>query len=118
MGQPGCRRISEQDGITVALGNRVFDFRFEAIEGGKTEKFEEAMTMRPVAGDILKSKSTGEFYKVKKVKERIILLEAEDTPNKVWLGNKECLEILYDRVERGEGEKCRFSCLISANRMQ
>jgi hypothetical protein len=59
-------------------------------------------------GDLLKNKSTGEFYKVKKVQERIVLLEAEDIPNKVWLGNKECLEILYDRVEGQEEEKSRF----------
>ena len=69
-------------------------------------------------GDVLKSKSTGEFYKVKKVKERIILLEAENTPNKVWLGNKECLEILYDKVEGQEAEKPRCCCLISASRME
>jgi hypothetical protein len=74
--------------------------------------------MQPVTGDLLKNKSTGEFYKVKKVKERIILLEAENTPNKVWLGNKECLEILYDKVERREREKPRFCCLLGANRME
>jgi hypothetical protein len=71
--------------------------------------------MKPVMGDILKSKTTGEFYKVKKVEERIILLETENIPNKVWLGNKQCLEILYDKVEGREGEKPRFSCLIGAN---
>ena len=37
--------------------------------------------MRPVMGDILKSKTTGEFYKVKKIKEQIILLQAEKIPN-------------------------------------
>jgi hypothetical protein len=74
--------------------------------------------MQPVMGDLLKNKSTGEFYKVKKVQERIILVVAENTPNKVWLGNKECLEILYDKVEGREEEKSRFCCLISANRME
>ena len=74
--------------------------------------------MKPVTGDLLKNKSTGELYKVKKVKERIILLEAENTPNKVWLGNKECLEILYDKVEGREREGSRFCCLISVNRME
>ncbi len=74
--------------------------------------------MKPVAGDLLKNKSTGEFFKVKKVKERIILLEAENTPNKVWLGNKECLEILYDKVENRKAEESRFCCLISATRME
>ena len=74
--------------------------------------------MKPVMGDILKSKTTGEFYKVKKIKEQIILLEAEKIPNKVWLGNKECLEILYDMVEDREGEAPWFSCLISANQIE
>jgi len=60
--------------------------------------------MRPIMGDVLKSKSTGEFYKVKRIKEQIILLEAEDMSNKLWLGNDELLELLYDRVEDWEGE--------------
>jgi hypothetical protein len=66
--------------------------------------------MKPVTGDLLKSKSTGEFYKVKKIKEQIVLLEAESIPNKMWLGNRECLEILYDKVEEREGEKVLYSC--------
>jgi hypothetical protein len=60
--------------------------------------------MKPVMGDVLKSKSTGEFYKVKKIKAQIILLEAENMPNKLWLGNKELLELLYDKVENWEGQ--------------
>jgi hypothetical protein len=55
--------------------------------------------MKTAMGDILKSKSTGELYKVKKIKMQTVLLEAESIPNKVWLGNKDCLEILYDKVE-------------------
>jgi hypothetical protein len=55
--------------------------------------------MKTEMGDILKSKSTGELYKVKKIKMQTILLEAESIPNKVWLGNKEYLEILYDKIE-------------------
>ena len=55
--------------------------------------------MKPVMGDVLKSKSTGEFYKVKKIKEQIILLEAENMPSNLWPGNKELLELLYDKVE-------------------
>jgi hypothetical protein len=61
--------------------------------------------METVMGDILKSKSTGELYKVKKIKMQTILLEAENIPNKVWLGNKECLEILYDKVENHKKRK-------------
>ena len=58
--------------------------------------------MKTVMGDIVKSKSTGEFYKVKRIKEPVILLEAENVPNKLWLGNKESLELLYDKVENLE----------------
>ncbi len=74
--------------------------------------------MKPVTGDLLKSKSTGEFYKVKKNKEQIILLEAESIPNKVWLGNKECLDILYDKVEDREGEILQFYCLTGGNQIE
>ena len=55
--------------------------------------------MKTVLGDIVKSKSTGEFYRVKKIKEPVILLEAENTPDKLWLGNKESLELLYERLD-------------------
>jgi hypothetical protein len=58
--------------------------------------------MKTVLGDIVRSKATGEFYKVKKIKEPIFLLEAESVPDKMWLGNKESLELLYDRVENVE----------------
>ena len=58
--------------------------------------------MKAVLGDMVKSKSTGEFYKVKKIKEPIFLLEAENMPDKLWLGNKKSLELLYDRVENQE----------------
>jgi hypothetical protein len=47
-----------------------------------------------------------------------ILFEAESIPNKVLLGNKGCLEILYDEVKDWEGEKPRFSCLIGENQME
>jgi hypothetical protein len=55
-------------------------------------------------GDIVKSKWTGEFFVVKKIKEQIFLLEAENVPNRFWLGNKESLELLYDKVENLEGQ--------------
>jgi hypothetical protein len=60
--------------------------------------------MKAVLGDTVKSKWTGEFFKVKKIKEQIFLLEAENVPNKFWLGNKESLESLYDKVENLEGQ--------------
>ncbi len=60
-------------------------------------------------GDILKSKSTGELYKVKRIKMQTILLEAENIPNKVWLGNKECLEMLYDKVENRKKQELNYA---------
>ncbi len=60
--------------------------------------------MKTVLGDIVKSKWTGEFYTVKKIKEQIFLLEAKNAPNKFWLGNKESLELLYDKAENWEGQ--------------
>jgi len=42
---------------------------------------------------------------VKKIKMQTILLEAENIPNKVWLGNKDCLEVLYDKVENQEKQE-------------
>ncbi len=55
--------------------------------------------MKTALGDMVKSKSTEESYRVKKIKEPVVLLEAEETPDKLWLGSKESLELLYDRVE-------------------
>jgi len=55
--------------------------------------------MNTVLGDIVKSRSTGEFYKVKKIKEPVILLEAENMPNKLWLGNEESLDLLYEKMD-------------------
>ena len=58
--------------------------------------------MKMALGDLVKSKSSGEFFKVKKIKESVILLEAENAPDKLWLGNKESLESLYERVKLNE----------------
>jgi hypothetical protein len=55
--------------------------------------------MKTALGDIVKSKSTGEFYQVKKIKEPVVLLEARNMPQKLWLGNHESLELLYEKVD-------------------
>jgi hypothetical protein len=55
--------------------------------------------MRIVIGQILKSKLTGELYKVKKIKMQTVLLEAESKPNKAWLGDDESLKLFYEKVE-------------------
>jgi hypothetical protein len=85
---------------------RFFYLGCKSRAGQKTDArdLRRLSSMKPVMGDVLKSKSTGECYKVKKIKAQIILLEAENIPNKLWLGNKELLELLYDRVENWEGQ--------------
>ncbi len=55
--------------------------------------------MKTALGDIVKCKSSGEFFKVKKIKEPVVLLEAEKNPDKLWLGCKESLELLYEKVD-------------------
>ncbi len=55
--------------------------------------------MKTGLGDIVKSRSTGEFYRVKKIKGPVVLLEAENTPDKWWLGCGESLELLYEKVD-------------------
>jgi hypothetical protein len=71
----------------------------------KARSLRRQRSMKTVMGDILRSKSTGELYKVKKIKMQTVLLEAESIPNKVWLGNKDCLEVLYDKVENQKNKK-------------
>lgn len=55
--------------------------------------------METLIGDILKNKFTGELYRVKTVKLKTVLLEAENRPNKAWFGDDESLELLYEKVE-------------------
>jgi hypothetical protein len=50
-------------------------------------------------GDILKNRLTGEFYRVKNIQIEKVILESENTPNKAWYGDKECLELLYEKAE-------------------
>ena len=59
--------------------------------------------MKTLMGDTLKSKLTGELYRVKKIKTPIVLLEAKSNPNKAWLGDKESLELFYEKAENQEG---------------
>ncbi len=59
--------------------------------------------MKTAIGDILKNKLTGEFYKVKKINMWTVILEAKDAPDKLWFGNKESLELLYENAENQQG---------------
>ena len=55
--------------------------------------------MKTWIGDILKNRLTGEVYKVKRIKMETVMLEAENRPNKVWLGDNEMLGIFFEKVE-------------------
>jgi hypothetical protein len=55
--------------------------------------------MKTLTGDRLKNKFTGELYRVKKVKLKTVLLEAEGRPNKSWFGDDESVELFYEKVE-------------------
>ena len=57
--------------------------------------------MATVEGDRFKDKSTGQVYKVRKIKNGTIILEAEDTPNKFWIGDG-FLELFFEQV-KGQG---------------
>jgi len=59
--------------------------------------------METVIGDILKNRLTGEFYKVQKIRIDKVTLEAKDVPNKGWFGDKETLELLYEKAENQGG---------------
>jgi len=59
--------------------------------------------MKTLIGDILENKFTGELYRVKKVKLKTVLLEAESRPNKAWLGDDESLELFYEKIENQKG---------------
>ena len=57
--------------------------------------------MATVEGDRFKDKSTGQIYKVRKIKNRIVILEAEDTPNKFWIGD-EMMDLFFERAKSQE----------------
>jgi hypothetical protein len=57
--------------------------------------------MATVEGDRFKDKSTGQIYKVRKIKNRTVILEAEDTPNKFWIGD-EMMDLFFERAKSQE----------------
>jgi hypothetical protein len=59
--------------------------------------------MKTATGEIVKSKLTGELYRVKRIKLEKVLLEAEGKPNKAWLGDDESLELFYEKLENERG---------------
>jgi len=54
--------------------------------------------LKTLMGDTLKSKLTGELYEVKRIKMQTVLLGAKSNPNKAWIGDKEILELFYEKA--------------------
>jgi hypothetical protein len=55
--------------------------------------------MKTATGEIVKSKLSEERYRVKGIKLKKVLLEAEGRPNKAWSGDDESLELFYEKLE-------------------
>jgi len=57
--------------------------------------------MAIVEGDRFKDRSTGQVYKVRRIKGGTVILEAEDTPNKFWIGD-EMMDLFFERTKSQE----------------
>jgi hypothetical protein len=53
--------------------------------------------MRIAEGDRLKHKLTGQLYELKIIKEGTFVLESEDTPYRMWFGERD-LELFFERA--------------------
>ncbi len=50
-------------------------------------------------GEKFKHKFTGQLYRVKIVKDGTVILESEDSPNRMWFGDKD-VALFFETVER------------------
>jgi hypothetical protein len=50
-------------------------------------------------GEKFKHKFTGQLYRVKIVKDGTVILESEDSPNRMWFGDKD-VELFFETVKR------------------
>ena len=57
--------------------------------------------MAILEGDRLRDRLTGQSFVVKKIVNRTIILEAEDTPDRFYLGDA-VVELLFERTENRE----------------
>ena len=57
--------------------------------------------MTILEGDKLRDRLTGQSFIVKKIVDRTIILEAEDTPDRFYLGDA-VVELLFERTENRE----------------
>jgi hypothetical protein len=54
--------------------------------------------MKVVQGDRYREKLTGQLYRVTKIRNGTIVLEAEDIPNRVWAGDI-LLNLFFERMK-------------------
>ena len=57
--------------------------------------------MAILEGDRLRDRLTGQAFIVKKIVDRTIILEAQDTPDRFYLGD-EVVELLFERAQDRE----------------
>jgi hypothetical protein len=57
--------------------------------------------MTILEGDRLRDRFTGQSFIVKKIMDRTVLLEAEGTPDRFYLGDA-LVELLFERAENRE----------------
>ncbi len=50
-------------------------------------------------GEKFKHKFTGQLYRVKIVKDGTVVLESEDSPNRMWFGDKD-VGLFFETVKR------------------
>ena len=55
--------------------------------------------MRIVEGDRLKHKLTGKLYELKIIDQGTFVLESEQTPYRMWFGQKD-LELFFERASK------------------
>jgi hypothetical protein len=60
--------------------------------------------MRIVEGDRLKHKLTGQLYQLKTAKDGTCILESEDTPYRMWFGERD-LEIFFETTKKKKVKK-------------
>ena len=58
--------------------------------------------MKILEGDRLRDRLTGQSFIVKKIVDRTVVLEAEHTPDRFYLGDA-VVELLFERTENREG---------------
>ena len=64
-------------------------------------KLRRECSMTILEGDRLRDRFTGQSFIVKKIMDRTVLLEAEGTPDRFYLGDA-LVELLFERAENRE----------------